>query len=58
VFQAIIGGKSIDTASVMSYSVLLLGCALGSNSHVLSNVVSVVSKNIVSLAASTCMQST
>jgi hypothetical protein len=57
VFQAITVGKWVDIALVVSYWVLVLGCAQMKKSHVLSNIVSFVNKNVVSLADLTCMSS-
>jgi hypothetical protein len=53
VFQALIGGKRIDIASVVSYSVLLVECAQVPKWHGMSNIVSFVSKIVDSLADST-----
>jgi hypothetical protein len=54
-FQAIIRGKWSYIASVVSYSVLFLGCGQIPNSHVLGLTVTFTSKSVISFAASTRM---
>lgn len=45
----------METASVVSYSVVLPGCAQNPECHVLLNLVSYGHKNTVSLVDSTCI---